>query len=135
MDRKKLFKHLSYLVFFIFVLNFIANKFYWYYSIWWSDMLMHFLGGFWLGLVCIWLLSFVKIPVEIDYYLIFKVFLWVLIVGVLWEVFEFYFINYIAQNQFNILDTISDIFFDLSGGMLAIFYFIKRIMYSDLSTV
>jgi len=131
MDRRKLFKHTTYLIFFIFIVNFLANKFYWYSAIWWSDMPMHFLGGLWLGLILIWLFNFQDLSLR----LISKIILGVFLIGVGWEFFEFVFNNYIAKNQFNTLDTISDIFFDLAGGSFAILYFLKRIMFSKGNAV
>ena len=125
MDKKKLLIRLTSLIVFISVLNFFAHKFYWYFSIWWSDMPMHFLGGLWLGLVFFYLF----LPENLSLKLIFKVSLFILIIGIGWEIFEILFINYINQNPFNILDTISDLFFDLTGGLFAILYFYKKIMF------
>jgi hypothetical protein len=34
----------------MFVADLAATKFFWYYSISWFDMLMHFSGGLWVGL-------------------------------------------------------------------------------------
>ncbi len=124
MDRKKLFKDITFLILFIFVLNSLASKFYWYSSIWWFDMPMHFMGGLWVGLALIWLLSLKNLSFSSTLSVIVGVF----VVGVLWEFFELYFINHIAEHPFNLLDTISDIFFDLSGGCLALVYFSKRTM-------
>ena len=42
--------------------------------------------------------------------------------GAGWEVFEIIFNNIIAGNSFDLPDTLSDIFFDLSGGLCAILY-------------
>lgn len=125
MERKKLLKHLLYLVLFIFVVNFIANKFYWYYSVWYLDMIMHFLGGFWLGLVSLYFFSSKILP-SYSFLLFLKILLFVLLVGLGWEVFELLFNNIVAQNPFNILDTSSDLFFDLSGGLCAILYIWKK---------
>jgi hypothetical protein len=94
---------------------------------WWFDMPMHFLGGFFIGLGLIWLLSYKDLNLELSFKLILKIILGVLIIGVLWEVFEILVNNMLAQNPFNTLDTISDIFFDLTGGTFAILYFFKRI--------
>jgi len=116
MDRKKLLKFLELLVLFIFIVNLLANKFYWYYSVWYFDVIMHFLGGFWLGLVALYLWG-VR-----DIRLIFKMLFFVFFLGLGWEVFEYLFNNYIAGNSFNVLDTASDIFFDLLGGLCAILY-------------
>jgi len=125
MDRKKLLKRAIYLIFFIFIVNFLANKFYWYSSIWYFDMIMHFLGGFWLGLVCFYLFS-LKIFSQEFFHAAFKVSVFVLFIGLGWEIFELVFNNIVAQNPFNYLDASSDIFFDLSGGLCAILYIWKK---------
>ena len=124
MDHKKLLKRILFLIFFILIVNYIASSLYWYYSIWWFDMPMHFLGGFWLGLAFLWFLFVEKLSLQ----LIFKIMVGILLVGFLWEVFEVLVNDAITQNPFNILDTASDVFFDLAGGALAILYYIKRIM-------
>jgi len=123
MDRKKLTKRLIYLIFFILVINFLANKFYWYYSVWYLDMIMHFLGGFWLGLLFLYFSSIQK-----DLNSIVRILLFVLFIGIGWEIYEVLVNDIFARNPFNFLDTISDIFFDLSGGACAILYYFKRIM-------
>ncbi|MBP6060584.1 MAG: hypothetical protein KA515_01090 [Candidatus Pacebacteria bacterium] len=126
MDAKKLFRELSYLVVGIFVLNFLANKFYWYYAIWYFDVLMHFSGGFWLGLVFGWFMLKIGKVFVLNFDLIWRVALWVLFIGILWELFEFYFINHVAQNPFDLIDTLSDLFFDLFGGTCATIYLWKK---------
>jgi len=131
MDRKKLTKIIICLILFIFVVNFLANKFYWYSSIWYFDMIMHFLGGFWIGLAFMYLFP----PKDISFKLIFQTLLFVLFIGVGWEVFEVLVNDVIAKNPFNYLDTASDIFFDLSGGTFATLYFLKRIMFARVSEV
>ena len=118
MDRKKLFKHLAYLIFFIFLVNFSANKFYWYSSIWYFDMIMHFLGGFWVGLAYFYIFLLQNMSSR----LIFKILFSVLIIGVGWEVYEILVNDILAQNPFNYIDTVSDLFFDLFGGLCAILY-------------
>ncbi|KKR41682.1 MAG: hypothetical protein UU10_C0029G0006 [Parcubacteria group bacterium GW2011_GWF1_40_6] len=134
MDRKKLIKHLVFLMFFIFIADIIAQKLHWYFSIWWFDMVMHFLGGFWVGLFFIWFFSIKDLPIfqlsleKADFKLIMKTILFVLSFGILWEFFEIFTHNYIAHDPFNILDTTSDIFFDLAGGVSAILYYLKNII-------
>ena len=98
-------------------------KFYWYSSIWYFDMAMHFLGGFWLGLASLYLFPLK----DTSFKSILKIFLLVLLVGVGWEIFEVIVDRVITGNLFNTLDTISDICFDLAGGLSAILYFIKKI--------
>ena len=117
-------------MFFIFFTNNVILKFYWYYSIWWLDMLMHFLGGFWVGLFFVYVFynknTFSKQLLAVIFC--------VLLFGILWEFFEF-FMNVIAHDSFDILDTLSDIFFDLAGGFSAIFYCYKKIMPTSSSAV
>lgn len=126
-DRKKLKTCLVSITFLIYFLNYIALKFHWYYSIVWFDMLMHFLGGVWVAFILLWVF-----PIKIlskSYFL--KLILGILFVGVSWEVFEIMFNNIIAGNPFDIIDTMSDLFFDMLGGILASFYFYKRIILKD----
>src|SRR3989338_10088082 len=123
MESKKLSQILVYFIFFILILNFLANTFHLYYSIWWFDALMHFLGGLWVALACLYLFPLQNSSANS----IFKILLLVLIVGVGWEVFEFVFYDSFASNPFNPIDTISDVFFDLSGGSCAILYVWKKL--------
>lgn len=124
MNRKKLFIRLAVLIFLILVANFTANKFYWYSSIPYFDMIMHFLGGFWLALLFIWLYNKEKLN-SIN---ILKVMLSILAIGVVWELFEIIVNNSLAKNPFDAGDTLSDLFFDLFGGVCALWYVSKRIM-------
>ena len=126
MDRKRLVKHLVFLMFFIFIVNLSAQQFHWYFSVWYFDMFMHFLGGFWVGLVFLWFFSRESTSLEPFLQLIFKVIFAVLMVGILWEIFEISIDKIIIQNPFNALDTFSDIFFDLTGGLVAVLYFLKK---------
>lgn len=87
-------------------------------------MPMHFMGGLWLGLSFIWLFS----TKEVSAMSVISIILCILVVGVIWEVFELYFINHIAQNPFNLLDTLSDLFFDLAGGFFALVYLARKVI-------
>lgn len=99
-------------------------RFYWYYSIWWSDMPMHILGGLWLGLVVIWFFK----PKDLSLNNILKIISGALAIGLLWEIFELFAFNYITHTPFNTLDTLSDICFDLVGVGISLLYFVKKIM-------
>jgi hypothetical protein len=121
--RTTLFTGLSLFVVLIFFLNLIASKLYWYSSIWWLDILMHFLGGFWLGLVFLWIfykdLSNQNLKKEI----FFKVILGVAVVGIGWEFYQIMVNNLFAKNAFDLLDTLGDIINDLLGGVMAYYLF------------
>ncbi len=107
---------MAYVVFFVLGVNLIAHKFFWYSSLWWFDMPMHFFGGVFIGLLGFYLFG--------DKFL--KIFLFVLLVGLSWEAFEALIDKNISHNPFNIFDTASDIFFDLSGGLSAIIYLWRK---------
>jgi len=95
-------------------------------------MVMHFLAGFWVSIFSFWFLIIKNTSldqVHVDYFnpkLILNIILFVLFVGVSWEVFEFIMNNYIGGDVFNTLDTLSDVFFDLSGGAFAVFYLLRK---------
>jgi hypothetical protein len=131
MDSKKLSIRLVLLIIVIFLLNYLAMKFHWYLSVWYLDMPMHFLGGFWLGLVMIWLLKIKSLTLKV----ILQIIAGVIFIGILWEIFEIIVNENITGTSFNILDTISDMFLDLAGGFLAIFYFIKKVMFVSESNI
>lgn len=126
MDSKKIFQQLASLVIAIFILNFLANKFHWYYSIWWFDMPMHFMGGSWLGMVFFWFFKVRELNLSVNLTFLTRLVAWVLFIGVAWELFEYFFINYMAQNNFDLIDTSSDLFFDLFGGTTAVAFLLKR---------
>ncbi len=87
-------------------------------------MPMHFLGGFWLGLAFLWL-----IPIdEPSLSKVFKIIIGVLIIGIFWELFEIGVNDILAKSPFDMVDTVSDLFFDISGGFASMIYFFTRIM-------
>lgn len=125
MIKRSFPKYLLVLIIFIGVVNELANIFSLYWRIPWFDMPMHFLGGLWIGLTSLWLCSSCDSAKSLK---IFTVsFLAVIIVGVLWEVFEFSIDTFlVVSSQNNTLDTISDMMFDILGGVMAAVYFIFK---------
>jgi len=129
------------LLIFILIFHIIAsiNSWYWVYT--WLDMPMHFLGGFWLATVFITLNSKLKIQNSelsgLPNYLITIVITlgFVALIGVFWEFFEFGYDvlisskGYFAATQQGTADTMSDLFFDLLGGLMFLTihkYFLKN---------
>jgi len=132
MDSKRLLKHLVYLMFFIFIANLLAIKFHWYSLIWYFDIVMHILGGFWVGMFFLYVFKRKDFK-PVDAHLFFKVFLASLVIGILWEFYEFYIYQHISQIPFNQFDTLTDIFFDLLGSSFAFLYFSKLIMLRSIN--
>jgi hypothetical protein len=124
------------LLIFILLLHVIAivNSWYWVYT--WLDIPMHFLGGFWLAVVFFY---FVNPRLQIINYKLLITLIsalgFVALVGVFWEFFEFLcdvFIfskGYLEVAQQGTADTMSDLFFDLLGGLAFLIickYFLKN---------
>jgi len=114
-DKKPFPVSLVFLIIFIAVVNGLAYEFSWYWRIPWLDMPMHFLGGFWVGSVALLFYSSTASKQFLQM-LLFSVFSAILI-GVLWELFEFNVDTItIALGQNGVLDTASDLIFDILGG-------------------
>lgn len=118
MIREKIKKTLVFSVFLIGFLNFLAMKFYLFWTIFWFDMLMHFLGGFFIGLLAIYL--FVKNPKYKN--MLFVSFLSIFIVGILWEVFELYFGMTDINSTDYFSDTGMDFIMDFLGAFVSVIY-------------
>jgi len=119
-ERRSILKKLAFIIVFLALITFGALKFYWYQAIWWFDMPMHFLGGVVALLLSVYLLySWISSKTFLKRFII--AIIAVLIIGVCWEIFEYIFNNIIAGIQFDLLDTLSDIFFDTLGAIAGFF--------------
>ena len=113
------------LILFIAIINGFAYKFSWYWRIPWLDMPMHFLGGFWVGSVVLWFYFLGAYTQHLR--ILLASLLAVIVVGVLWELFEFNIDTIVSVSEQNgTLDTGSDIMFDIIGGTAAAVYFIFK---------
>ncbi|OHA88581.1 MAG: hypothetical protein A3C70_01170 [Candidatus Zambryskibacteria bacterium RIFCSPHIGHO2_02_FULL_43_14] len=103
------------------VLNFAALSLYLYWTIWWFDNVMHFLGGFSLGFFSLYIfygsglfgdkVSFSKA--------ILISFVFVMILGGIWEVFE-YINGLILSTEKYSLDVAHDLLADALGAISAL---------------
>lgn len=81
-----------------------------------SDLLLHLVGGF-----CITYAIFqFLLPKGLATQSIFKAFLGLLIVGIVWGAGEFSFNNYVLGNTLAMVDTAADIVLDVLGGLGAL---------------
>jgi phosphatidylserine synthase len=99
-------------------LHFLANKYSLYWSVWWYDSALHFLGGILLGAVSVWFISstpfrsYSKVKVIVFSMLV------ALIVAVFWELFE-YAIGFTYHHFFSYkFDTYKDIVVAISATAL-----------------
>lgn len=103
-------------------LHLAALNLYFYWTIWWYDVLMHFVAGVVGGLAAYWVLF--RSHVRLRRIASLKTALWsaclaMLIVGVGWEVFEYK--NGLSDSQEGyVLDTMNDLILDVSGAALVV---------------
>lgn len=127
------------LVIFIAIANGLAFKYFLYWRIRWLDMPMHFLSGFWLGLCALWLyflskrfVNVVRVEHRTRIRVVFLSVLAALAFGLLWEGYEFG-INIFIRNVtvYDMQDTLSDLFFDFFGSLVAAGIFIGSNLYLE----
>ena len=110
-------------------LNKLALYFNLYWSVWWFDIPMHFLGGFWVALSALWVISFSASQLlrarTVSIFIV--TILIVLVIGLWWETFELYYgISKVAAPDF-LADTITDIILDVVGAVFAFKYAYPKI--------
>lgn len=118
--KNLVFKRSAILIAVICLLNAPAMLFYWYSTIWWFDILMHFLGGFFVAVLFFWIFaSFVpetwspKTQLGVLGALLLSVF----IIGLAWEGYELVIDLLTGAKDYVYLDGFSDMFNDLAGGV------------------
>src|SRR4051812_31980556 len=120
MLRTKILNRLAYSIIILAIVNFIAVRFSWYGLVWWFDMPMHFLGGmsvFYIGAL-FWLPARKWVR---DGRFIYEGIITALLLGVLWEGLELYLFMQYGTPNFFLVDSLSDVCFDLAGAFLAAF--------------
>lgn len=108
------------------ILHGAALVFYLYWQYAWYDILVHFLGGVFLGLLLLWLLlhsGYFTVPTSKTLIMLNLLF-GTLIVGALWEVFEV--VAGVPILEDYALDTSIDLLMDFLGAFLAYFYYRLR---------
>jgi VanZ family protein len=102
-------------------LHFIASAFYYYWTVSWFDNLMHFLGGFSMGLLSLWIIygsGIIKKIVPEKKQAIITSLICVMVIGVGWEIFEY--ANGLTQSTESYpLDIMHDLISDFIGAFIA----------------
>ncbi|HEY4505601.1 MAG TPA: hypothetical protein VJG67_02830 [Candidatus Paceibacterota bacterium] len=125
----KLFKHTFLLLVIVAVLNWLASEFYLYWTIWWFDMLVHFLAGCTVAMAILWLWPHInKIRTHTTIQIIFVAIFATLIIGILWELYELYFhLEFLSDGVPYFIDTSSDLLMDVSGGFIGAWHALRLI--------
>jgi magnesium-transporting ATPase (P-type) len=124
MLNKRLFKYTFALLFIVAVLNLVGVYLYLNWSIWWFDMLLHFLAGITMGMATILFLQYFFNTKIFSFSKLLLISITVgLVIGLLWEIYELYFgITSFSDGVIYVTDTISDLVLDVVGAFLGYLY-------------
>lgn len=118
--RHTLLRILAGLVLIIATLHAVAFQYSLYWHFWWYDILVHFLGGLFAGLLSVWIVfysNYVRAPRITRGASLIVVIGGALVIGVGWEVFE-RFLGHTWSPEGYWFDTGVDIFMDILGALL-----------------
>lgn len=104
------------------VVNALATFFYWYWRLRWFDMPMHFLGGVWVSGLVIWFRYFsnnLLVPPQTFRELCLIGAGVAFLVGLGWEVYELAMSVALGGHINAMRDTLSDLCFDVLGGIFS----------------
>jgi len=126
--RKSLFIEIVIIAVLIAILHYAATVFSLYWSIVWFDILMHFLGGLFIGLLALYLFftsGLIKYPCTHKIVVFSVVVGSVLVVGLTWELWELFVgLSDVLSDQG---DTVLDLILDIFGAVVAYMYGVKRV--------
>jgi hypothetical protein len=133
MLSKIIFKQAFWSLFIMGVLNWIAYKLNWYWTLARVDTVVHFFGGLTVALATLWLCS---LRFDTSKWSIRRLFLVALIssitVGILWEFYELYFgITSLSDGIYYVTDNGLDVIMDTVGGIAGFFY-VRNLLRSRL---
>jgi len=117
------------------ILHYAGSFFYFYWSIVWFDNVMHFLGGFSIALLFIWFWYFSGVfgsEVQNTFKFFATTIVFVLLVSIGWEIFEYVFDIANPTGGNYLVDTTQDLIADFFGTILGVFvvFSIKKATHS-----
>jgi hypothetical protein len=116
------------LLFLIMLLNGAALYWHLYYFIWWLDIPMHFLGGLWVALFSLaWLFRspYVGSNERSPFFVWMFALAVTLLVGLVWELFEFNLSTIVGFSERDLGDTLLDLVMDVAGAVSGTVFFLK----------
>jgi hypothetical protein len=99
-----------------------------YWQIFWYDSVVHFLAGFLMGMSYLWLTTHSSLRLKFQDSIqknVFILLLFTFVVGIFWEIFE-YFSGTTFAIGFYTIDALLDLFFGLVGAYLSFLYFFHK---------
>ncbi len=116
-----LWKEILFVAILTLFLHLVSLKFFLYWTIWWFDIPLHFLGGFLIGLIAISFLKIINRNTFVTFNLFFLTIFAVMIVGLVWELWELFVGFTTVLNDKG--DTILDLIMDILGGVFSVLYY------------
>ena len=125
MFSKPLFKQSFFVLILVAILHYVATVFFFYWTVYEFDSLMHFLGGVWVSLTTLWLYFFSDIfsPSRrrgVNFLIVSL--LSIVVIGLFWEVFELLFGITTTSSPEYVYDTTLDLIMDTLGAICACMY-------------
>ena len=113
------------------ILHALGLVFFWYVRFTPLDIVVHFLGGFWVAGMVLWLtvLSGFGKDKNVEPHIFFISLIAGLLVGVGWEIFEFAIFKplLLVDKEDYMRDTTIDLVMDISGALVAAWYFLLNV--------
>ena len=123
MIKWQLFKHTLSVLFALTVLELLANVFYLHWTVWWFDVILHFLGGASVSMTAVLILHYQLNQTISQFKLILIGVIGALVIGFLWEVYEVLAGDTFLSDGISYWrDTSSDLIMDICGGFFATLY-------------
>lgn len=116
--------------------HYFSIKYSWYWTYRWFDIPVHIVGGFWVSLSALWISLHIS---HIDSIFAYKrkalivMLSSVLVVAILWEIFELIFHVTSINTDIYWQDTFGDISNGFVGGIISFIYFIKNKSNKDVN--
>lgn len=123
---KNIFLSAGFILVLFLISNYIFEPTYLYYEIWWLDIPMHILGGAGFSALFISILNYQNRKITFS-----KIIIAVMIIGVLWEIYEYSIHIFLGRDWNGMLDTIKDLFDDFLGASFAYYLSNKKLTASD----
>lgn len=106
------------------IIHICGVMYFWYWKFLWLDILSHFLGGLWVGLMTLWIASiFISKPSTVKRSnVVILSLVATLVIGIAWEIFEYQAGIAVSTYEKYVGDTILDLIMDTLGALTAGFY-------------
>lgn len=114
------------------LLNALAEQYHLYFYFWWLDMPVHFFAGYFVAQLVIVLVAQLKkwdTTALLTREMIALSVLVALFVGLIWEMYEFFFNSHIIPSSHYLLDTVLDVGMDAVGGLFGA-YVLRKSRYN-----